>query len=458
MHTRILGHLPLLAACLAGAAHTAAAQSVVTRPGAAVPANYLVAGLSEEYSTNILRASAAEESAWTTGVVSDFQWSAGNHPRFAASLAGTGAYYHYQSRFYDSEFTGTANGSLAYELLSDTLTLLVDDSLTQTRVSELAAVTPDNRQNVNRLSAGPELRLHPGGAPNLLVAQGFYELTDYSEAPLDSDTVRGLLSVGRSIDARNLLSVNAAARDVGFDAASAFPDYRGEDYYLSWTATGIRTTLLLDAGYSSTRVDGAERVNSPLFRLNIARRLSPRATGFVYATHSQVSAADATFLDSGLGGRNAGTSGFGDNPDPFKLDYLGAGYQLDSERLTLAVRIAISRERYSQTTIDDRNDQQIEADVSYRLNSRVGFGAFAEYSAEEFVNRGNADADETMFGVFAGYAFGSRLALNLTAVRLDRSGDLGVASGDETRLRAMLTYTIVGTGQEAPTSLPRFVR
>jgi hypothetical protein len=457
MKTRILGHLPLLAACVAGAAHAAATQTIVTRPGTAAAANYLTVGLSEEHSDNITRATTGADSAWTTGAVTDFQWSAGNHPRFAGSLTGTGAYYQYQSRYFDPEITGIAHGALAYELLADTLTLLVDDSLTQTRVTEAEAITPANRQNVNRLTLGPELELHPGGAQNLLLAQALYELTDYTDSPLDSDTVRGLVSIGRSIDARNLLSLNAAARDVKFSGSGSFPDYRGQDYYLSWSATGIRTTVLLDAGYSSTRQDGADRVGSPLFRLNVARRLTPRSTAFVYATHAQVSAGDAIFLDSGLGGRDAGASGYGINPDPFKQDYLGAGYELDNDRLVLALRASIGRERYLQTTVDDRNDHQIDADLTYRFNSMIGFGVFAEYSSESFVNRSNADADESLYGAFVGYAFGPRLMLNVSAMRLDRSGDLGVSS-DETRARAMLTYTIVGTGQEPPTTIPRFVR
>ena len=355
MKTRILNHLPLLAVCVAGAAHAAATQTVVTRPGTAAAPDYLTLGLSEEHSDNIMRTETGAESAWTTGVVTDFQWSAGSHPRFAASLIGTGAYYDYQSRFFDPEFTGTAHGALAYELLADTLTLLADDSFTQARVTDVAAITPANRQNVNRIVLGPELDLHPGGAQNLLMAQALYQRTDYSDSPLDSNTVRGQVTVGRSIDARNFLSLNAAARDVSFPS-NTFADYRGQDYFLSWAATGIRTTLILDAGYSSTLVDGADRVNSPLFRLNVARRLSARSTAFLYATHAQVSAADAIFLDAGLGGRDAGTSSYGISPDPFKMDYLGAGYEIDNGRLVLMLRGSVGRERYSQTTIDDRND------------------------------------------------------------------------------------------------------
>ena len=73
MKTRILGHLPLLAACVAGAAHAAATQTIVTRPGTAAAANYLTVGLSEEHSDNITRATTGADSAWTTGAVTDFR-------------------------------------------------------------------------------------------------------------------------------------------------------------------------------------------------------------------------------------------------------------------------------------------------------------------------------------------------------------------------------------------------
>jgi len=458
MKTRILGPVVLLAAGAAGAAHAAVTQTILTQPGAVTAPNYLTLGVSGERSDNITRVATNPESSWVTGALTDFHWSAGNHPRFAADLTGTGGFYHYQSRVFDDEFSGNANGTLAYQLIPNTLTLLADDWLTQARISEVAPVTPANRQNVNRLTVGPELRLHPGGAQNLFLAQALYERTDYQNSPLDSNTTRGQLSFARSLDARNVVSLTAAARKVSFSGSQPFPDYTGQDYFLSWAATGIRTTLIVDAGYSATRVEGADRVGTPLFRLNVARRLTPRSTAFLYATHGQVGAADAMFLDASLGGRDAGTSGYAATSDPFKMDYLGAGYQLDSDRLVLVVRGALGRERYSQSTIDDRNDRRADADLTYRFNTRVGAGVFAEYRRETFINRNDGYSNDYYYGAFVGIALGRRLALNLSVLRAERSTDLGPVSYDETRGRAFLTYTIVGTGQESPTTMPRYVR
>ena len=460
MKTTIRVLMSSLGACLAGAAHAAspATAVILTSPTATAAANYLTLGLSEEHTDNVLRTASAADSAWITGAVTDFHWSAGNHPRFSADLTGTGGYYHYQNKFYDPEVNGDGLAALAYQLVPGTLTLRAEDSFTQARSNELTPVTPDNRQNVNRLTAGPELQLHPGGAQNLLLAQAFYELTDYANSPLDSDTVRGQLSFGHSLNAHNALNFTAAARKVDYAGNGTYPDYQGQDYFLSWVATGIRTTLLVDAGYSSTRVDGADRVGSPLFRLNLARQLTPRSTAFLYAARAQVGAADAIFLDQSLGGRDQSTSGYGITADPFKMDYLGAGYQLDNGKLVLDLRGSIGRERYSQTTLDDRNDQRVDADLTYRFNSRLGAGLFGEYRRETFVNRADAYSDDHYYGAFVGLVFGSRLGLNVSALRAERRTNLGPVSYDETRVRAILSYTIVGSGQQAPTTMPRFVR
>ena len=460
MNTHIRVLLPLLGACAAGAAHAAstATSTILTTPSRSDVASYLTLGLSEEHTDNVTRVESGADSAWITGAVTDFHWSAGNHPRFSAELTGTGGYYHYQNKFYDPEVNGDALGALAYQLIPGALTLIAEDNFTQARINELAPVTPDNRQNVNRLTAGPELRLHPGGAQNLLLAQAFYELTDYADSPLDSDTVRGQLSVGRSLSAHNALNLTAAARKVNYSGGGTYPDYQGQDYFLSWVATGIRTTLLADAGYSTTRVDGGRRTNSPLLRLNLARQLSPRSTGFLYAAHTQVGAVDAIFLDQSLGGRDQSTSGYGITADPFKMDYLGAGYQLDNGKLVLDLRGSVGRERYSQSTLDDRNDQRIDADLTYRFNSMVGAGVFGEYRRETFVNRADAHSADQYYGAFVGFAFGARLGLNVSALRAERHTNLGSVSYDETRVRAILSYTIVGSGQQAPTTMPRFVR
>jgi hypothetical protein len=460
MKTRIAGYLPLLAACFAGAAHAAATPTILTTPGGiATEPNYLTLGLSGEHSDNVTRVETNPESSWITGGVTDFNWSAGNHPRFAANVSGTGGYYHYQNNAFDPEFLGIANGTLAYQLMPSTLTLLADDSLTQTRINEFAPLTPTNLQNVNRFIVGPELSLHPGGAQNLLMAQALYERTDYQDSPLDSDTARGQLSFGRSLDAHNVVNLTAAARQVKFSGDQSFSDYNGQDYFLSWVATGIRTTLLLDAGYSTTHVDGSDRNDSPLFRLNIARQVSPRSTAYLYASHTLMGAADAIFLDSSLGGRDPGASSYANTSEPFEMDYLGAGYALDNGKLALELRGSLGRERYPQTDIDDRNDQRIDADLTYRFNSWLGAGAFAEYRWETFVNRNDSYSNDRYFGVFVGFALGSRLGLNLSALRAERSTDLGpLLSYDETRARAILTYTIVGTGQDAPTTMPRWAR
>lgn len=460
MNMRIRALMPLLGACLAGGAHAAstATSIIITSPTKTVAANYLTLGLSAEHTDNVLRLESAPDSAWITGAVTDFHWSAGNHPRFSAELTGTGGYYHYQNKFYDPEVTGDGLAALAYQVIPGALTLLAEDNFTQARTNDVAPVTPDNRQNVNRITAGPELLLHPGGAQNLLLAQAFYELTDYANSPLDSDTVRGQLSLGRSLNARNAVNLTAAARKVSHSGNATFPDYQGQDYFLSWVATGIRTTLLVDAGYSSTRVDGADHVGSPLFRLNLARQLTPHSTAFLYAARAQVGAADAIFLDESLGGRDQSTSGYGITADPFKMDYLGAGYELDNGKLLLELRGSIGRERYSQTTIDDRNDHRVDADLTYRINSKWGAGLFGEYRRETFVNRADAHSDDQYYGAFVGVIFGSRLGLNVSALRAERRTNLGSVSYDETRVRAILSYTIVGTGQDAPTTMPRFVR
>jgi hypothetical protein len=452
--------MPLLGACAAGTVQAASTATpvILTSPTKTTAANYLTLGLSGEHTDNVTRVETAPESAWITGAITDFHWSAGNHPRFSAEFTGTGGYYHYQNKFFDPEVNGDALGALAYQLIPSTLTLLAEDNFTQARINELQPLTPDNRQNLNRITAGPELQLHPGGAQNLLLAQALYERSDYQNSPLDSDTVRGQLSIGRSIDAHNVVNLTAAARNVNYAGNQPYPDYKGQDYFLSWVATGIRTTLIIDAGYSATRVDGADRVSSPLFRLNLARQVSPRATAFLYAARTQVGAADAIFLDESLGGRDQSTSGYGIAADPFKMDYLGLGYELDNDKLALMLRASLGRERYSQTTLDDRNDARIDADLTYRFSSMLGAGLFGEYRRETFVNRGDAYSSDRYYGAFVGIAFGARLGLNLSAMRAERSTDLGPTSYDETRVRAILSYTIVGSGQQAPTTMPRFVR
>lgn len=196
--------------------------------------------------------------------------------RIDASLTGFGTYLSYVDDTYDADFLGSLDGNLTLGIVPERFLWTFDDTFGQITIDRFAPVTPENRQNANYFSTGPDVYIRLGSATDLRLSGRFsdsrYEDTDTS----NDQRLSGDISFIRRSSAQVAWSAVASASRVEYDLPGN-PGYDLQSLYGSLEAEGARQTVNLDLG--ATRIaDGGESQTNPLVRLEWNRRLNPSWT------------------------------------------------------------------------------------------------------------------------------------------------------------------------------------
>src|SRR5690606_20595070 len=89
--------------------------------------------------------------------------------RVDADLVGDVSLIDYNGSRYSSEVTGSVAGRLGVTLIDDRLRWVVEDSFGQARQDLFTVPTPDNREQVNYFSTGPDVRIGLGAHSTALL-------------------------------------------------------------------------------------------------------------------------------------------------------------------------------------------------------------------------------------------------------------------------------------------------
>ena len=156
------------------------------------------------------------------------------------------SYYEYMDETVDSELLGNANGTLGLAIVPETLQWVFQDSFGQARSDPFSPMSPDNREDLNYFSTGPELtvRLGSTGFGRL---SGRWSTTTYEDSPLDADRTTGAVAFGRRASPRSELSLNAVTESVDFDDVFN-TDFDRDSVFVGWQLDASRT--LIDAEIS----------------------------------------------------------------------------------------------------------------------------------------------------------------------------------------------------------------
>jgi uncharacterized protein (PEP-CTERM system associated) len=100
--------------------------------------------------------------------------------RLEAALNGAGGFLHYLNDTYDNNFLGRATGNAVLQLVPERISWTVTDTYGQIATDPFAPDTPQNRQNVNVFSAGPDFNLRLGSQTRLQI-EGRYGDTRYQD-------------------------------------------------------------------------------------------------------------------------------------------------------------------------------------------------------------------------------------------------------------------------------------
>jgi hypothetical protein len=407
-----------------------------------------LASLGANQTDNIRRTPTAQESE-TIGTAG-LQFSLGQlTPRLQADVVGNLAYNEYLDNTYDSEVLGNFRADASFALIPQRLEWVFADNFGQVLTDPFAPVTPDNRENINYLSTGPDLTLGLGEATRLQVG-GRYALTTYETSPLDSDNITAQLGLIRMLSSSSQVSINARNQSVSYDKV-ANADYDQTDAYLRYQVAGARTRLALDAGYSRLDSDSAsDTEGGALIRLDISRRVSAASIVTLNAGREFMSSGGTFAATQGASIIDLGTTPGRQTVQPFISDHASVGWIFNRFRTGLSLLGTWTDESYRDTPALDQTLATFNGTVQRQLAQNTSLALNTSYTQASFDQPGG-DYDEWSAGLSFAWRLSRNLSISAGYTHWDRSSDLPLSNYTENRFSLLFGY---GYGQPRTARLP----
>lgn len=435
--------------------------------GAVLPASPLVAAetgigvtAGVGHSDNIRRSDGAEqsESIGQLGVnFSVFQQSR----RVNADITGDFSWLNYFDDQYDDEVVGSFLGDVKLGIVPDRFEWQFADTFGQATTQPFVVVTPDNRENINYFTTGPDLIFGMGRSARVKL-QGRYTNVAYESAPLDNDRVSGEGSLIHDFSSASSLSLNARFEQTDFDDNTLNTDFDNTQAFVRYQATLSRTQVGVELGYTEVELDAASGgVNSGidssmsgvLARIEVSRRMSPSST-LSAALGREISNSGDIFRQlQQLQSAQVGTQPVQLSSDPFTSQYGTLAWSFSRNRTGFGLSVSRFEEEYQVQTALNRNRTVFGSYFNRQMTPSLNFQLSAVQNRESYDVLGNQDFRELYGTATLAYQIGRRFSLDLQYERSDRSSDL--PGGDYTENRGWIRlHFFAGESQERSSALP----
>ncbi|MCH6483706.1 hypothetical protein MMG85_09020 [Pseudoxanthomonas sp. LH2527] len=262
-------------------------------------------------------------------------------------------------------------GRLNWMVIPDRLGLVVEDSYGVQTIDRFEPDSPNNRQQINVLSLGPDLHFNLGntlrGRAELRFINSDAEVTE----DFNSDRIAAALRAVKDLDATSTLSVNLQMQDVDFDNDLFARDHKRYEAYASYNRRFNRLDMLLDAGYARLDYDDGQTRNNPLLRAELGWRMSERSRFSVNAANQFSDAASGALgaiasTESGippsvLTGRSTIT------PSAYEQRSLNMGYEYTGVRTIYSISGNAQKIDYVDPGESGEESRGVSVELSYRL-------------------------------------------------------------------------------------------
>ena len=387
-------------------------------------------------SDNIRRVPSGEESEsmLVTGLELALEREEG---RLHANVDVDLSYIDYLDEAYDGEVTGMANADLRYLFVPGRFEWILTESFGQGELDPFAASTPDNRENINYLTTGPDFTIRLGSVGSLTLF-GRYSATQFEESNFDNERLLSGLSLGRDLSARSNVSLNATTERVEFDDETAGSNYDRHSAFLRYEIEGARTTIGAEAGYSEIHDSGTSN-GSPIFELDITRDLSARSALTLRGSLRSSDAASAMRAGNQIGGGSPSGPDQVSTTEPFDMTQVSLGWQFTTLRTTFTISAGYEEDDYEISEQLNRERQNFQASASRQVTPRLTLRARGSLFSSEYDTAGQ-DSDETQFGLQLSWNASGRFFVELDLDRFNRDSSNASTEYDETRAFLRLAW------------------
>ena len=375
--------------------------------------------------------------------ISDTIGSIGGHievtrdgSRIDGRLRGAGSFRDYFDNTYNDDFLGSGAAELRIGLIGEAVTWSVDDTFGQVLSDAFTPSTPDNRENVNIFSTGPDIRLQLGRSTEMVIGGRYQDSNYQNSSSVDNERVSGDISLVRHTSPAVAWSLNVSASSVDFNGAGN-PGYDQREVFARMESRGTNQTLTADVGIGV--LDGGDQTDhTALVRINWIRQLSP-SWALELGALSEFGNADDQFVYGVGGGTELGGT----------QDVQLSGLAMRNDNARLALRFVrprtrlrlfgdIGQETYPDTIGQDRSRWSLGVEATRRLTAHLEATIELFHEDRDF-DTGAGDDKTDRYSARLDWRIGRSLFLGIEGRKEDRSGNTNY-SYDETIYLASLSY------------------
>lgn len=365
-----------------------------------------------------------------------------NSSAVQASMVGRLDHRRYEDT-YGSMTDRMFEGRLNWDAIPERLSLVVEDAYGVETIDRTAPGRPDNRQQVNVFSIGPDLHFHMGPARHGIAEFRYVNSNAEVTEQFNSDRLLAALRIVQELDATRALSWNVQGQDVDFDDDQFARDHRRYEAFAGYRQMLRRLDLQVDAGYTYLDYRDGQTRSEPLLRAELGWSPSERSR-FSMAVANQFSDAASSALDSigetaGIPAWIAtGTSTI--NPYVYEERSLTLDYAYTGARLSATLTGSVQRLGYIDQDGADEKGRSVGAALRYRLRDDLVLGGSASVSRVEFGAPETRIETDRLYAITLDKAWSRHWHTALGVTRYERDTRTAAGAFDQTVVYLNLSY------------------
>ncbi|TDK28500.1 hypothetical protein E2F46_01010 [Luteimonas aestuarii] len=359
-----------------------------------------------------------------------------------ASLAGRVDHRRYED-IYDDATDRMLEGRLNWMIVPDRFGFVLEDRYGVQTINRFAPASPDNRQQVNVLSLGPNFYFNAGGA---LRGQAELRYIDsHAEVTQDfnSSRVAGALRIIKDLDATSSLSFNLQGQDIDFDNDLFARDHKRYEAFATYRRQFNRFDMQLDGGWSRLDYADGQSRNNPLARAEIGWQPSERSRFNLNAANQFSDAATSALDQIGATTGIPASVMTGDSTvtaSAYEVRELGGGYEYTGVRTSLSLSAYHQRLDYIDVGTANEEARGGSIGFGYRLQPTLTLRASASANRTEYNAPANRREDNRLYSLGLEKQWSRHWSSTLSATRYSRSSSLDSAEFEQNLIYIGVTY------------------
>ncbi len=342
-----------------------------------------------------------------------------------ANVSGRADFRDYQDNTYTDSVEGELSGRINWVAIPERLSFTVEDQLEQQAIDRFSPDSPNNRQQVNVFSAGPNLFFGLGRSLQGLLEMRYIDTDAEVSDEFNSSRYGTALRVTKQFTSGSRLSLNGQWQDVDFDDNLLARDYKRTDAFARYERTYAKFGLSIDAGYSQIDYNAGGSRSNPLLRGKLDWQAGARSRLSLVAVDQ--------FSDAAAGVDEAGTT----NTIPYSVlvnstslessayheRRYSLSYAYTGTLLSLEFQPYFQRLDYLDAPTPDQKSSGALLSLDYRMAGNLLLGVRTDISRIEY-DLSNRSEESRRYGVDLEKRWSRHWSTSLAYYRYERDSSL----------------------------------